>query len=96
MSRQNPLTLQGVITILRGETSTRIRILWLLMEREWYVSELAGEMKMTESAISHQLCILRSARLVNGHKVGKNVFYSLVDEHVKEILENTYNPISER
>ncbi|MDE7219239.1 MAG: metalloregulator ArsR/SmtB family transcription factor [Oscillospiraceae bacterium] len=75
---------------------TRIRILWLLMEREWCVSELAGEMKMTESAISHQLRILRSARLVNGHKVGKNVFYSLADEHVREILENTYDHISEQ
>ena len=75
---------------------TRIRILWLLMEREWCVSELAGEMKLTESAISHQLRILRSARLVNGHKVGKNVFYSLSDEHIKEILENTYDHISER
>lgn len=75
---------------------TRIRILWLLMEREWCVSELAGEMKMSESAISHQLRILRSARLVNGHKVGKNVFYSLSDAHVKEILENTYDHISER
>lgn len=75
---------------------TRIRILWLLMEREWCVSELAGEMKMTESAISHQLRILRSARLVNGHKVGKNVFYSLADEHVRWILKNTYDHISEQ
>lgn len=75
---------------------TRIRILWLLMEREWCVSELAGEMKMTESAISHQLRILRSARLVIGHKVGKNVFYSLADEHVKWILEETYDHISEQ
>ena len=53
---------------------TRIRILWLLMEREWCVSELAKEIKMTESAISHHLRILRIARLVNGHKIGKNVF----------------------
>ena len=75
---------------------TRIRILWLLMEREWCVSELAGEMKMTESAISHQLRILRSARLVIGHKVGKNVFYSLADEHVRWILEKTYDHISEQ
>lgn len=66
---------------------TRIRILWLLMEREWCVSELAGEMKMTESAISHQLRILRSARLVNGRKAGKNVFYTLADEHIRWILE---------
>ena len=75
---------------------TRIRILWLLMKREWCVSELAEEMKMTESAISHQLHILRSARLVIGHKVGKNVFYSLADEHVRWILEKTYDHISEQ
>lgn len=75
---------------------TRIRILWLLMEREWCVSELAAKMKMTESAISHQLRILRSARLVNGHKVGKNVFYSLADEHVRWILKNTYDHIAEQ
>lgn len=75
---------------------TRIRILWLLMENERCVSELAERMKMTGSAISHQLRILRSARLVNGHKVGKNVFYSLADEHVRDILENTYEHISEQ
>ena len=75
---------------------TRIRILWLLMEREWCVSELAGEMKMTESAISHQLRILRSARLVNGRKAGKNVFYTLADEHIRWILEKTYDHISEQ
>ena len=75
---------------------TRIRILWLLMEREWCVSGLAEEMKMTESAISHQLRILRSVRLVIGHKVGKNVFYSLADEHVRWILEKTYDHISEQ
>ena len=75
---------------------TRIRILWLLMKREWCVSELAGEMKMTESAISHQLRILRIARLVIGHKAGKNVFYSLADEHVRWILKKTYDHISEQ
>lgn len=75
---------------------TRIRILWLLMENERCVSELAERMKMTGSAISHQLRILRSARLVNGHKVGKNVFYGLADEHVRDILENTYEHISEQ
>ena len=75
---------------------TRIRILWLLMEREWCVSELAGEMKMTESAISHQLRILRSARLVNGRKAGKNVFYTLADEHIRWILKKTYDHISEQ
>ena len=75
---------------------TRIRILWLLMKREWCVSELAEEMKMTESAISHQLRILRSARLVNGRKAGKNVFYTLADEHIRWILEKTYDHISEQ
>ena len=75
---------------------TRIRILWLLMEREWCVSGLAEEMKMTESAISHQLRVLRGVRLINGHRVGKNVFYSLADNHVRWILEKTYDHILEQ
>lgn len=75
---------------------TRMRILWYLMQKDHCVSELAQEMGVTESAISHQLRALRIVRLVQSHKAGKNVIYSLQDEHIKWILEETYAHISER
>ena len=70
---------------------TRMKILWALMKQEYCVKELAAQMNMSGSAISHQLKILKMARLV-----GKNVFYTLCDEHIKWILEETYAHISER
>ena len=76
--------------------STRIRILFVLFETEVCVCDLAKALNMTQSAISHQLKILKMARLVASHKVGKNVFYTLCDEHIKWILEETYAHISER
>lgn len=75
---------------------TRMRILWHLMEKESCVGELAQQIGVTESAISHQLRALRIVRLVQSRKVGKNVVYSLQDEHIKWILEETYAHISER
>lgn len=75
---------------------TRMKILWALMDREHCVNELATQMEMSESAISHQLKVLKLARLVRSHKKGKNVFYSLCDEHIQWILEETYAHISER
>ena len=62
---------------------TRMRILWCLMQNEYCVSDLAQKMEITESAISHQLRALRIARLVQSHKAGKNVIYSLQDEHIR-------------
>lgn len=58
--------------------------------------ELAQKMEVTESAISHQLCALRIVRLVQSRKAGKSVIYSLQDEHIRWILEETYAHISER
>ena len=75
---------------------TRMKILWALMRQEYCVTELSTQMNMSGSAISHQLKILKMARLVASHKVGKNVFYTLCDEHIKWILEETYAHISER
>ena len=66
---------------------TRMRILWYLMQKEYCVNDLAQKMEITESAISHQLRALRIARLVQSHKAGKNVIYSLQDEHIRWILE---------
>ena len=67
--------------------STRILLLWALEENEMCVGDLANLLNMTKSAVSHQLKILRSAKLVKAEKRGKNVFYALSDHHVKTILE---------
>ena len=75
---------------------TRMKILWMLIGKQYCVSELAEHLNLSESAISHQLRVLKLARLVRSHKVGKNVFYALCDEHIKWILEETYIHISER
>ena len=67
--------------------STRIRILFVLCEAEVCVCDLAESLSMTQSAISHQLAILKSSRLVKSRREGKSIFYSLADEHVRSILE---------
>jgi ArsR family transcriptional regulator len=66
--------------------STRIKILYVLFEAELCVCDIAGLLSMTVSAISHQLRILRSAKLVDFRREGKTVFYSLADDHVRTIL----------
>ena len=73
---------------------TRMRILWYLMQKDSCVSELAQKMEVTESAISHQLRALRIVRLVQSRKAGKSVIYSLQDEHIRWILEETYGSFS--
>ncbi len=67
--------------------STRIKILWALNESELCVCDLAFLLQMTQSAISHQLRILKQAKLVKNRRDGKNVFYSLDDDHVKRIMD---------
>jgi len=69
-----------------GDT-TRIKILSALFEEEMCVCDIAYLLNMTQSAISHQLRVLKQARLVKNRKDGKVVFYSLDDEHVKSIMD---------
>ena len=66
--------------------STRIRILDLLCRQELCVQEIADGLNMNQSAISHQLRILKQAALVKARRDGKSIFYSLADEHVQTIL----------
>ena len=66
---------------------TRIRILWALDVSEMCVCDIANVLNMTKSAVSHQLRALREADLVKFRKSGKEVLYSLADNHVKEIFE---------
>lgn len=67
--------------------ATRIRILRLLMDQEQNVGELADALDMTQSAVSHQLRVLRQNGLVRYRKEGKTVYYSLDDDHVQTVLE---------
>lgn len=76
--------------------STRSKIMWALDESEMCVCDLAVLLNMTKSAISHQLKALKAANLVKYRKEGKVVFYSLTDEHVKEIFEKGLEHIREK
>ena len=67
--------------------STRMKIIAALLEGELNVSEIAAITNSTPSAISHQLRVLKQATLVKGRKDGKAVYYSLDDEHVREIYQ---------
>ena len=75
--------------------STRVRIWYVLEESEMCVCDLAALLGMTQSAISHQLRALKNARLVKARRDGKTVFYSLADQHVKTILDQGLEHISE-
>ena len=65
--------------------ASRVRIIALLIEGEMSVSALAEELKMTESAVSHQLRGLRQMRLVRARKEGRQVFYTFDDDHVAKL-----------
>ena len=66
--------------------STRVRILFLLLQRDMRVSEIAAALSMTQSAISHQLRVLKNANLVRSRREGKTAVYFLTDDHVRTIL----------
>lgn len=75
--------------------STRIRILYVLFEAEVCVCDLAQALNMTQSAISHQLKILKQNKLVKSRREGKSVFYSLADGHVRTIIAQGREHIEE-
>lgn len=77
-----------------GDT-TRIRILSALFEAEMCVCDIACLLQMSQSAISHQLRVLKQARLVKNRKEGKVVFYSLDDDHIKNIFDQGLVHINE-
>lgn len=77
-----------------GDTK-RIKIICALFESEMCVCDLSCLLNMTQSAISHQLRVLKSARLVKFRREGKVVYYSLDDEHIKHIYDAGLNHISE-
>ena len=75
--------------------STRIRILFVLFEAEVCVCDLAKVLNMTQSAISHQLRILKQNKLVKNRREGKYIFYSLADDHVRTIINQGRDHIEE-
>lgn len=75
--------------------SSRIRILFALREGEVCVCDLAQALSMTQSAVSHQLRILKGSKLVRSRREGKQIFYSLADEHVMSIIAQGLEHVSE-
>lgn len=75
--------------------STRIKIICALFESEMCVYDLAATLQMTQSAISHQLRILKTANLVKFRRDGKMMYYSLDDEHVQQIFDAGYKHVIE-
>lgn len=74
---------------------TRVKLLCLLRQGEMCVQDIADSLGMTQSAISHQLRVLKSISLVNGRREGKTVFYSLADDHISGILDMGLEHINE-
>ena len=75
--------------------STRIRILFAIDGEPMCVCDIAELLGMTKSAVSHQLKILRQSNLITYRKSGKNVYYSLRDDHVRDIIEKALEHIKE-
>ena len=75
--------------------STRVSILFAIDGDPMCVCDIAALLGMTKSAVSHQLKILRQSDLVTYRKVGKNVYYSLADDHVRDIIEKAFEHIKE-
>ncbi|HCY9027129.1 ArsR/SmtB family transcription factor [Enterococcus faecalis] len=75
---------------------TRLRILLLLKEGEHNVTEISEQLGMEQSAVSHQLKLLRDSRVVKARREGKTIFYTLDDHHVIDILNQTFEHIEHR
>ena len=75
--------------------STRVKILCVLLESEMCVCDLAEVLNMTQSAISHQLRVLKQMKLVKNRREGKTVYYSLADDHIQTIISQGMEHITE-
>ena len=75
---------------------TRVKLLLAMKEQEMCVCDLAACLNMTKSAISHQLRILKQSRLITARREGKQVFYSLADDHVHHLLDTAIEHLNER
>ena len=75
--------------------STRIKILYALFEAELCVCDIAQLLNLSQSAVSHQLRVLKASSLVKPRRDGKTVFYSLADEHVRKIIAQGMDHVTE-
>lgn len=91
-----PQTIDGLAEIFKvfGDI-TRLKILFILLEQEICVYDIAASLDMNPSAISHQLKILKQAKLVRCRRDGKQIFYTLADTHVTTILAQGMDHIKE-
>jgi ArsR family transcriptional regulator len=76
--------------------STRLKIMNALFVNELCVGDLSALLEISQSAISHQLASMKKMKLVRTRKIGKLVYYSMADEHIKNIYKMAYDHISER
>ena len=83
LKEQTSTHLADVFSVLSDPT--RLRIISVLLEGEMNVGDLAAQLEMTESAVSHQLHGLRQMKLVRGRKNGRQVYYTLDDDHVAKL-----------
>ena len=81
-------TLEQIAELFKGFADpTRVHILSLLLRQELCVTDIADAVDLSQSAISHQLRILKQMHLIKYRREGKNILYSLADDHVKTILQ---------
>ena len=81
-------TMDHIAELFKGfADATRVHILYLLVERELCVGDIAEAVQLSQSAISHQLRLLKQMHLIKFRREGKNILYSLADDHVKTILQ---------
>lgn len=74
---------------------TRLKILFALFEKELCVGDIAESLNISQSAISHQLKLLKQSRLVKGRRDGKLIFYSLADDHVSTVIAQGLEHVNE-
>lgn len=93
----DPTTFQAMINLFKAlSDETRAQIIWYLSQSELCVCDIAYLLQMTKSAVSHQLTYLHKLNLVKRRKQGRNVFYSIADDHVRTLFENALEHASER
>lgn len=81
-------TMEAIAELFKGfADTTRVQILSLLARQELCVTEIAEKVEISQSAISHQLRLLKQMHLIKFRRDGKNILYSLADDHVHTILE---------
>ena len=81
-------TLEQIADLFKGfADTTRVQILTLLLDGEMCVSDITEKVELTQSAVSHQLRLLKQMHLIKYRREGKNILYSLADDHVQTIIQ---------